>query len=418
MAIPGKENAILVGIDLYKPRELPLSYSLPELSSLAKTAGANVVGEITQSRNKPDQKYFIGEGKLLELKTLVEKEGANLVIFDCELGPSQIRNLEEFLGVKVIDRTSLILDIFAQHAHSREGKLQVELAQSTYNLTHLIGKGLVMSRLGGGIGTRGPGETKLEMDRRVIKSRIAGLKKDIEAIREERALKRVSRKTALLPVAAIVGYTNAGKSTLFNAITHSEVLVENKLFATLDPTVRKLKLPMGWEVLVTDTVGFIHKLPHQLVEAFHATLEEVAEADILLHVVDATSPFMEDQIKAVYRVLEEINAISKPIITIFNKIDLLLKKSLSKEVRKKFSPFVMISAVKGQGMDELMEGIKEELEKAMIDVKFEVPIDQMDIVHLIHEKGKVESERFLEDRVLIGAKVSEVTANRLRKYLK
>lgn len=415
MTFPEQENAILVGVELEGQKDWPLPESLAELSSLSKTAGASVVDVMTQARSKPDLKYYIGTGKLDLLKTSVLKNSANLVVFDCELNPSQVRNLEDELGVKVIDRTSLILDIFAQHAHSREGKLQVELAQANYNLTHLAGKGVMMSRLGGGIGTRGPGETKLETDRRVIKSRIAYLRKEIEKIREEREVKRVGRRSALLTTIAIVGYTNAGKSTLLNALTGAHVLTEDKLFATLDPTTRRLKLPGGREVLLTDTVGFIHKLPHQLVEAFHATLEEVAESDILLHVVDSSSGFIDDQINAVYRVLEEIKAISKPMITVFNKTDLNAK--VPSKLKSRLKPSVLVSAAKGEGLNELLLLIEKQLQKTMTLVRFSVPIDQMEAVHIIHEKGEVKSEKYQEDSVLIEARVSEVTANRLRKFV-
>ncbi len=418
MPLLKEEKTILVGVELYGKGEWPLTESLSELSSLASTAGAKVVATITQSKDKPNLKYYIGSGKLGELKALIASRDANLVIFDCELGPSQIRNLEGELSVKVVDRTSLILDIFAQHAHSREGKLQVELAQANYTLTHLVGKGVLMSRLGGGIGTRGPGETKLEMDRRVIRLRIARLRKEIESIRVGRALKRVARKSALLPVIAIVGYTNAGKSTLLNALTNARVPVQDKLFATLDPTIRRLKLPRGLDILVTDTVGFIHKLPHQLVQAFHATLEEVTEADMLLHVVDVTSDFMEDQIKAVFRVLEEIGAIAKPIMTVFNKVDSLKRQRIPQELKKRLKPHVEISALRRQGLEELLDMIQKELEAVMVVVKFEVPVDQMDIVHFIHEKGRVESEKFEGNRVIIKAKVTEITANRLKPYVK
>jgi len=413
-----EEKAILVGVEIEGRHDWPMSESLTELKSLAATAGAKIVGEITQSRERPDLRFYIGTGKLEELKSLIASSDANLVIFDSELGPGQVRNIEEEIGVKVIDRTSLILDIFAQHAHSREGKLQVELAQSTYSLTHLVGKGVLMSRLGAGIGTRGPGETKLETDRRLIRTRIARLKKEIEAVRDERSLKREGRKSALLPVIAIVGYTNAGKSTLMNSLTNAGVLVENKLFATLDPTTRRFKLEGGFEVLLTDTVGFIHKLPHQLVEAFSATLEEVTEADILLHVVDASSAIAEDQIHSVFRVLEEIGSISKPMITVFNKIDAVPDKKKLRKLEKELSPSVEISALKGEGLEELAAKIKDGIEGSMSVQKFSVPLNEMQVVHLIHERGRVLSEKFEADRVLLEAKVTEITARRFKDYLR
>ena len=360
MRIATYERALLVGVEF--PRE---TLDLPELERLTETAGAQVVGKLTQKRIKPDPKHFIGSGKLEDLKALAASCGANLIIFDHELNPSQERNLEDalgmnrngsYLGTKVIDRTELILDIFAQHAKSREGKLQVELAQSSFLLTRLTGHGVLMSRLGGGIGTRGPGETKLEYDRRRIRKRISQLNQEIDALRKERFLKREKRRHHQIPVAAIVGYTNSGKSTLLNALTRAEVLVEDKLFATLDPTTRRLYLPSGRVILVTDTVGFIQKLPHQLVAAFRATLEEVSEADLLLHVVDISHPYFENQIAAVYTVLEELNSITKPILTILNKIDRAEKKTIAKAI-KKYQPACALSALKKEGLKKFLNTI-------------------------------------------------------------
>ncbi|MFH1683819.1 MAG: GTPase HflX, partial [Candidatus Margulisiibacteriota bacterium] len=293
-----QERAVLVGIELSSPQQVPVDQSLEELKQLADTAQAQVVGQLTQKRNKPDQKYYIGSGKLEELKAAIALHEADLVIFDVELSASQERNLATALDTKVIDRTRLILDIFAQHARSHEGKLQVELAQSSFLLTRLTGHGILMSRLGGGIGTRGPGETKLEQDRRYIRKRISELKREIEKIRKDRSIRREKRRSSNLPLVALVGYTNAGKSTLLNVLTNAGVLTENKLFATLDTTIRRLELTPSKTILLTDTVGFIQKLPHQLVASFRATLEEVTEADLLLHVVDISHPYFEDQIKA------------------------------------------------------------------------------------------------------------------------
>jgi len=357
------EKAVLVGVEFTaaSPRDLsqdfkkiPLRESMQELESLAITAGADVVATITQKRESPDQKYCIGSGKLQELKSLVASRGADLVIFDCALAPSQERNLEESLEAKVIDRTELILDIFAQHARSREGKLQVELAQSNFLLTRLTGHGVLMSRLGGGIGTRGPGETKLEYDRRRIRNKISELKQEIESVRRERSLRREKRKSSRIPSAALVGYTNSGKSTLLNSLAKADALVEDKLFATLDPTTRRVYLPEGKIVLLTDTVGFIQKLPHQLVAAFRATLEEVTEADLLLHVVDVSHPYFEDQISAVYTVLKELDAAAKPTITVFNKIDRLEKK-ISNTLLMKFHPAIAVSALYREGLEEMQK---------------------------------------------------------------
>ncbi|MDD4179862.1 MAG: GTPase HflX [Candidatus Margulisbacteria bacterium] len=355
MYLPKREQALLVGIE-FASEPVPLSLSLSELKGLAETAGAEVVGSLTQKKDRPDQKYFIGSGKVEELKALAAAQNADLIIFDHELSPSNERNLEEALGVKVIDRTELILDIFAQHAHSREGKLQVELAQATFNLTHLTGHGASMSRLGGGIATRGPGETKLEYDRRRLRSRISELKKELEKVRAHRSRKREQRRSSRIPTAAIVGYTNSGKSTLLNALTQAGVLVQDKLFATLDPTTRRLYLPSGKTILLTDTVGFIQKLPHHLVAAFQATLEEVTEADLLIHVVDAANPFHEQQISSVYQVLEELKSITKPLITVFNKTD-RLEKPLSKKLLGKYKPAVAVSALKLENLNQLLTTI-------------------------------------------------------------
>ncbi len=351
------ERALLVGVEFQKE-----AHYLPELARLAATAGAVVVAELTLKRERPDPVYFIGSGKIAELAALAAAHRANLVIFDHELSPAQVRNLENELDVKVIDRTELILDIFAQHAHSREGRLQVELAQTQFRLTRLTGHGAAMSRLGGGIGTRGPGETKLEYDRRLIRSRIAQLKRELEKVGKERSLQREKRRGSHLPVAALVGYTNAGKSTLLNALTRAGVLTEDKLFATLDPTTRRLYLPSGRTILLTDTVGFIQKLPHMLVEAFAATLEEVSDADLLVHVVDGANPEFEAQISAVYQVLEELDSITKPMVTVFNKIDLLEPATERrgsnprklKEILKKYAPAVAVSARGELGLDKLL----------------------------------------------------------------
>ncbi len=350
---------MLVGVELKKDR-CSIEPSMKELALLAKTAGAQIIGSITQSREKPDQKYFIGEGKLEELASAVAESEADLVIFDNELSPSQERNLEERLGLKVIDRTELILDIFAQHASSHEGRLQVELAQNQFMLTRLSGKGIMLSRLGGGIGTRGPGETKLEKDKRRIRYRISLLKKDLENIRKARNTRKHTRTTSGIKNISIIGYTNAGKSTLLNSLTKSTVLAEDKLFATLDTTTRKLYIAENKNVLLSDTVGFIQKLPHQLIDAFKATLDEVVDSDMLLHVVDASSPDMERQIDSVYNVLEELGAISKPMITVFNKAD-LLTSPIERSIAEKYRPSVVVSAYKRTGLQQLKEAISTSL---------------------------------------------------------
>jgi GTP-binding protein HflX len=353
------EKAVIVKIEI-SDSKTPLAESLEELKRLAATAGAVTVGQITQKRQRPDPKFYLGSGKVEELRALVAASNANLVIFGNTLAASQERNLENILGTKVIDYTELILDIFAQHAKSREGNLQVELAQSTFRLTRLTGHGVMMSRLGGGIGTRGPGETKLEYDRRKIRKRISELKKEIDKVRRERAIRREKRKKSKMPIAALVGYTNSGKSTLLNSLTKSNVLADDKLFATLDPTIRRFFLPSKGTVLLTDTVGFINDLPHQLVAAFRATLEEVTEADLLLHVVDISNPGFEHQIAAVYTVLEELKCVTKPTITIFNKIDRLDKK-VSEKMFNKYSPAIAVSALHQKNLEKIGELLSQNL---------------------------------------------------------
>jgi len=356
------EKAILVGIQLNKER-IPLLESLAELGQLAATAGAQTIGTLTQKRDKPDPKYFIGEGKLLELKHLCSATQADLIIFDHQISASQARNLESALNLKVIDRTELILDIFAQHALTREGALQVELAQSEFMLTRLSGHGTALSRLGGGIGTRGPGETKLEMDRRRIRKNISLLKKELEAIRKNRHLLREKRRASQILTGALIGYTNSGKSTLLNSLSRSQILTQDKLFSTLDPVTRRVYLPEGKVILLTDTVGFIQKLPHQLVDAFRATLEEVTEADLLLHVMDASSPYLEDQIAAVYAVLEELKVITKPILSVFNKLDKAGDPAGFKKLIKKYQPAVAVSALYKTGLKDLLKVLSRQLEQ-------------------------------------------------------
>jgi GTP-binding protein HflX len=317
-----QDKVLIVGTDIDKTQKV--EETLQELERLVETAGGETVGRIIQRREAPDPATYIGKGKLEELKALQAETQATTVIFDDQLSPAQQRNLERALEVKVLDRTALILDIFAQRARSHEGKLQVELAQMRYTLPRLGGKGLILSRLGGGIGTRGPGETKLEVDRRRIRSKIHDIEEEIKTVCAQRAVHRSRREQSGLPCIALVGYTNAGKSTLLNRLTDAGVLVEDKLFATLDPTIRLLILPSGRKVLLADTVGFIRKLPHALIAAFRATLEEVIYADVLMHVIDAGAPDWQEQSQAVYEVLKELDAADKPMITVMNKTDTLV----------------------------------------------------------------------------------------------
>jgi GTP-binding protein HflX len=334
------ENAILVG-----------NHALDELRELAVTAGARIIDEVIQRRERPDPATYIGKGKVEELREEVLVEGVDVVIFDEELSPSQARNLEEALETKVVDRTGLILDIFARRARTREGKLQVELAQLEYRLTRLTGHREYLSRLGGGIGTRGPGETKLEMDRRQIRHRISTLKRDIEQMRKHRQLHREHRRRDQLPLVSLVGYTNAGKSTLFRALSKEDTLISKRLFSTLDTLIRRIQLGKSLPVLISDTVGFIRKLPHQLVSAFRATLEEVVEADLILHVIDASDPDWREKRQVVLDVLEEIGAGKHPILTVYNKIDLIGDAAV-----EEFEG-CLVSAVTGQGLEHLVQTI-------------------------------------------------------------
>jgi GTP-binding protein HflX len=352
------ESAILVG-----------NHALDELRELATTAGARVIDEVIQRRDRPDPATYIGRGKVEELREQILIEGVDVVIFDEELSPSQAKNLEEILETKVVDRTGLILDIFSRRARTKEGKLQVELAQLTYRLTRLTGHRDYLSRLGGGIGTRGPGETKLEMDRRQIRHRIATLKREIEQIRKHRQLHRERRRRDQLPLVSLVGYTNAGKSTLFRALSKEETLVSSRLFSTLDTLIRRIQLGKNFPILISDTVGFIRKLPHQLVSAFRATLEEVVEADLILHVVDASDPDRGEKEQVVLDVLKEIGAGDHPLLTVYNKIDLVpsLRSSLHPSpdgrgsrgaaYEGRISQEIRVSAVTGEGLDRLVEEI-------------------------------------------------------------
>src|SRR5438046_3187056 len=338
------ENSILVGTD-----------SLDELRELATSAGARVIDEVIQHRDRPDPATYIGKGKVEELREQILIEGVDVVIFNDELSPSQAKNLEQALDTKVVDRTGLILDLFGRRARTKEGKLQVELAQLTYRLTRLAGYSAHLSRLGGGIGTRGPGETKLEMDRRQIRHRISTLKRDIEQIRKHRQLHRERRRRDQLPLVSLVGYTNAGKSTLFRALSKENTLVSNRLFSTLDTLIRRIQLGRSLPILISDTVGFIRKLPHQLVSAFRATLEEVVESDLILHVIDVSDPDHDEKGAVVLRVLEEIGAGNHSMLTVFNKMDLVADLDYT------FYDGIYVVAITGEGLDVLVNEIVSEV---------------------------------------------------------
>ncbi len=377
--------------------------SLDELEELGQTAGAVTVAKVVQNREKVHPGTYIGKGKIEEVRRLVLSTNADTVVCDDELSPAQNHNLEEALNVKVIDRTVLILDIFAKRASTSEGKLQVELAQLRYRLSHLTGERSNLSRLGGGIGTRGPGEQKLEMDRRIIKQRITQVRKELVQVKHTRELTRKKRQENPVPVVAITGYTNAGKSTLLNKLTGAGVLSENKLFATLDPVTRKYEFENGGEMLFTDTVGFIRKLPHHLVQAFRGTLEEAKYADIILHVADCSNPDMDAQMFTVYETLDKLGIGDKKIITAFNKIDLENSGAVFKDLRA--DKTVMISARNGTGLEELLEVLKEAAKEGKRIVEKTFSYNEAAKVNEIHKTGQIIEEEYRNEGIYIKAQV-------------
>lgn len=395
------ERAVLVGI---APGD-DHGESLDELASLARAAGAEPVGRIVQARTTPDPSTFVGRGKVEEIHDLVHATDADGVIFDDELSPGQLRTLEERFRVKVLDRTSLILDIFALHARSREGKAQVELAQLNYLVPRLRGWGEAMSRLGGGIGTRGPGETKLETDRQHIRRRITKLRRDIRDLARTRGVKRSGRERSGVPQIALAGYTNAGKSTVLNAMTGAHALVADQPFATLDPTTRRLVLPGGRRVVLSDTVGFVRKLPHDLVEAFKSTLEEVARADLVLHVADASVPDLDAQLAAVREVLGEIGAGALPEVLALNKWD-LLEGAERERLARRYPEAVPISALSGDGLEDLLLRVAEALPHPDVEVTLLVPYERPDLVPRLYREAEVLSVRDGPDGMAVHARVS------------
>ena len=407
-----RQKALLLAIET---RREDWEESLEELERLAETAGVEVVGTVTQKRDRPDSVTFVGKGKAQEIRQIKGDLGADVLLVDGDLRPSQQRNLEEAASMGVLDRTALILDIFAQRARSGEGKVQVELAQLNYLLPRLTGKGTELSRLGGGIGTRGPGETKLESDRRHLRRRLRVLKAEVEEIGKRRAVERHRRQEAGMPVIALVGYTNAGKSTLLNALSGAGVFVENLLFATLDPTIRRVSLPDGRDILFTDTVGFIRNLPHQLVAAFKATLEEVVDADVLVHVVDANHRQMAEQIDAARRVLADLGCADKPTIMAFNKSDVVPDRERLEERMSRYEHAVAISALARDGLDALLGLVGERLEQSLVPVELILPWTAQDLLPEVHKRGRVLSEDFVENGVALTVRVPEDVAHRLRR---
>lgn len=408
------EKAVLVGLnaDVFTPDETATDASLDELEALLETAGGSCAAKLLQNRHAPDPHSFLGEGKTQELKELIEAEEAELAIFDNDLSPSQIRALEEILGVPVLDRSALILDIFAQRAKTREGRLQVELAQYKYLLPKLSGMGKSMSRLGGGIGTRGPGETKLETDRRHIRERMGRLEQELREVRQVRAVQRRQRQKNAVPVAALVGYTNAGKSTILNALTDAGIPANNRLFDTLDTTTRQLTVSDTLTVLLSDTVGFISKLPHHLIEAFKATLEELSYADLLIHVIDASDPEREAHIRVVERLISQLAKEDTPVVLCYNKCDLVDPEELPRDREA-----VFLCAKTGEGANGLLRAIENRLSKGQRQAKFLLPYSMGGQIETLHETARVLSCDYTEKGIVIEVICDEETFGRLREYL-
>ena len=405
-----KERVLLVGVSVDDGDDT--EESLDELAELALTAGAETVGRVIQNREQIHPGTYVGKGKLEEIKDLLWETEADGIICDDELTPAQLGNLRDELNTKVMDRTLVILDIFASRASTREGKIQVELAQLKYRQSRLTGYGTSLSRLGGGIGTRGPGEKKLEMDRRLIKSRIAQLNREVKDVKRHREVTREQRSRNHVPVVAVVGYTNAGKSTLLNKLTGAGILAEDKLFATLDPTTRGLKLPSGQEILLTDTVGFIRKLPHHLIEAFRSTLEEAKYADMILHVVDASNPQMERQMYTVYETLYQLGVQEKPIITAFNKQDRLEETFTVRDF--KADDTVKISARTGEGLYVLQEKLENVLRQQKVAIEQMYSYREAGKIQLIRKYGELIEEEYLEEGILVKAYVPVTIYDKVR----
>lgn len=408
------DKAILAGLDaaVFSKEETATESTLEELKALLETAGGTAVGTLLQSRPAPDPHSFLGEGKVEELRQAVEATGANMVIFDNDLSPSQIRTLEDITGATVIDRSALILDIFAQRAKTREGRLQVELAQYQYLLPRLSGMGRSLSRQGGGIGTRGPGETRLESDRRHIRTRISRLQQELKEVRRVRGVQRQLREKNSVPVVALIGYTNAGKSTLLNALTGAGIPANNRLFDTLDTTTRRMTVSDTLDVLLSDTVGFIAKLPHNLVEAFQATLEELQYADLLLHVIDASDPERTAHMEVVEKLAAQLAPQGVPIIEVYNKADLVEPQLIPVGENK-----VAISAATGTGLPRLLELVEQNLDTGVRRVTIKLPYSSAGEVDRIHREGKVFTTEYENDGILVEAALSREMQGRYRDYI-
>ena len=411
-----RERALLIGLEKQGVSKWDLHDSLDELRELANSAGAEVVDTVTQKLQKPTAPYYIGRGKAESIKESCQDQHVTSVIFDDELSPAQGRNLENLIARKVLDRTQLILDIFAQRARSREGRLQIELAQLQYLLPRLTRMWHHLSRQTGGIGTRGPGETQLEVDRRRVQERIARLERELQSVRKTRAIQRQGRKRHQWPVAAVVGYTNAGKSTLLNLLTGAGVIAEDKLFATLDPTTRSFVLPNKQRVLLTDTVGFLRKLPHTLIESFKATLEEVSEADLLIHIADLSHPRVDEQMEAVDRVIKELDAYGKQTLIVFNKIDNLSNREVVDSHLKRFPRSVAISARTGEGVNNLVQALEGALSSWRLRTRFRIPANETALIAEIHRVGHVLELRYEGSDAMIVAHVPPELAQKLERY--
>ena len=409
-----QERAVLVGLnaDCFKQEQTADDESLRELEELLQTAGGICTGKVLQNRHTPDPHSFIGEGKAMEVRQLVEATGSTMVIFDNELSPGNIRALEELIGVTVLDRSALILDIFAQRAKTKEGRLQVELAQYKYLLPRLSGMGASLSRQGGGIGTRGPGETKLESDRRHIRERIDRLEGELEQVRKVRSVQRERRMKNAIPVVAIVGYTNSGKSTLLNQLTGAGIPANDRLFDTLDTTSRLLTVSDNLDVILSDTVGFISKLPHHLVNAFRATLEELEYADLLLHVIDASDPYPEQHIAVVEKLIAQLARPGTPVLKCYNKADLVYTDEIPRGKN-----IVAISAKKGINMDGLLSAIEKALDQARHQVQLLLPYAQGGLVETLHDNARVLKVEYTADGIQVDAIVDSILLGRLRQYV-